>query len=162
MRTKGGFRQFADGKTINGAHSRHYVAASGTNAEIAKRANMEDVAWLDLTVDDISTEKEFYDSVLGWTYEQVSMGDYSDYVALNSDGGYIAGICRKRGVNTNLPSVWLPYFTVKSLDVALAAARARGGVIIDGPRDMFRGMMAVLRDPAGATFAIVELRGTSA
>ncbi len=108
--------------------------------------------WLDLTVDDADAARAFYSSVLGWTPNGIQMTDeqgaYEDHVMLAGEAP-VGGICNRRGDNHKLPPVWLPYFVVASLETALATALSQGAELIDG-----RQKMAVVRDPAGAVFAL--------
>ena len=85
------------------------------------------------------------------------MGGYSDYVMNHpADGTAATGICWARGVNADLPPVWLVYFIVASLDASLAHVRARGGSVIREKTASGGGMVAVVRDPAGAVCALYE------
>ncbi len=119
------------------------------------------IAWLDLTVKDADTIRDFYATVVGLTPEPVQMGGYNDYNML-AGGEPIAGICHARGLNASLPPVWLPYFEVASLDSSLAAARACGGEVLVEPRSAGAGMRyAVVRDPSGAAAALVEQSGSA-
>lgn len=104
--------------------------------------------WLDLTVDDAPAIRDFYADVLGWTPHAVSMGDYDDWSMLVDDKP-VGGVCHRRGENDKLPPVWVPYFVVEALGPAVEKATGRGAEIIDE-----RKQMVVLRDPAGAVFAL--------
>lgn len=83
------------------------------------------IGWMDLTVPDADSLKDFYAAVVGWTPEALSMGEYSDYV-LKSEGGGV-GVCHARGANANIPPVWMPYFIVANLDESLAHVERLGG-----------------------------------
>jgi len=106
--------------------------------------------WLDLTVDDADGARDFYADVLGWRPEPVPMQDgaYADYTMMAGDIA-VGGVCHKRGENAGMPSGWVPYFVVASLEASLAAAVERGATVVER-----RTQMAALRDPSGATFAI--------
>lgn len=113
--------------------------------------------WLDLTVDDADSLRDFYTDVVGWKSDPVSMGDYSDYAMVTSGGDAVAGVCHARGSNADLPVVWLPYFRVASLEDSLKRCLTREGVIITGPKSLGPGMRyAVIRDPAGVIAALFE------
>ncbi len=114
------------------------------------------VGWLDITVDDASGLKDFYKDVVGWGVEAASMGDYDDYVMMDSAGEAVGGICHARGGNKAVPPGWMPYFTVASMDDALKAAGAAGGTVVDGSRGAGGGTMAIVRDPAGCHFALYQ------
>lgn len=109
-------------------------------------------AWLDLTVDDADSLRDFYAELLGWTPHPVAMsdddGDYADYAMIVGEGP-VGGVCHRRGTNAALPPMWLPYFLVEDLAATLAAAVEKGAEVLDA-----RDKMAVLRDPAGACFAV--------
>jgi hypothetical protein len=66
----------------------------------------------------------------------------------------VAGICHARGVNADLPAVWLPYLVVEDLDASLEAVRARGGEVLGEVRSMGDARWVVVRDPAGAVVAL--------
>lgn len=113
------------------------------------------VGWVDLTVEDAPRLRDFYAAVAGWKAEAVPMGDYSDWVMTDAASGEPrAGVCHARGGNAGLPPAWLVYFVVTDLDANLAAAASLGGEVLAGPRTMGSDRYAVLRDPAGAAFAL--------
>lgn len=111
--------------------------------------------WRDLTVPDAERVETFYESVLGWGAQPVDMGEYDDFNMLDEDGEVVGGVCHARGANADLPAAWLLYFSVESVDDAVAAATARGGELVAGPKEFATCRYAVLRDPAGAVFAVV-------
>ena len=113
------------------------------------------IGWLDLTVEDAPRLRDFYSAVVGWKPEDVHMGEYSDWVMADpSSGEPRSGICHARGGNAGLPPAWLVYVVVADLDASLASATALGGEILAGPKAMGSDRYAVLRDPAGAAFAL--------
>lgn len=114
------------------------------------------MAWLDLSVADAAAARDFYTRVVGWTAEAVPMDGYEDYSMLDADGATAAGLCYARGENAGLPPVWIPYFAVTDLDAAIGAATAAGGTVVAGPQRDGDAGYAVLRDPAGATFAVFQ------
>lgn len=118
------------------------------------------IGWLDLTVEDASRLRDFYSAVVGWKPEAVPMGDYSDWVMSDAATGEPrAGVCHARGGNAGLPAAWLVYVVVADLDASVAAAKANGGEVVAGPKAMGDDRYAVLRDPAGAPFALWQKGG---
>jgi predicted enzyme related to lactoylglutathione lyase len=86
------------------------------------------------------------------------MGGYADYCMNQpADATTTTGICWARGVNADLPPVWLVYFIVESLDASLAQVKARGGEVLRKPKSSGGGRLAVIRDPAGAICALYEV-----
>jgi len=65
--------------------------------------------------------------------------------------------CHARGQNAGLPAAWLVYITVDDLDAALAEATSLGGSLISESGGVeVEPRFAVLRDPTGAAFALME------
>lgn len=107
------------------------------------------MGWMDIAVPDAGTLKDFYASVVGWKPEALSMGEYDDFVMKGEDNA--VGICHARGSNSHLPPVWMPYFIVADLDVALAECDKHGGKRLSeirsyGPTARY----CPIQDPQGA------------
>ncbi|HEY6553357.1 MAG TPA: VOC family protein [Vicinamibacteria bacterium] len=118
------------------------------------------ITWCDLTVSDAPRLRDFYRDVVGWEPQAVSMGDYDDFSMLvpgTSDAA--AGVCHARGSNGDIPPQWLVYINVADADAAAARAVERGGQLVVSPRDMGGGRFCVIRDPAGAVFALFQHPG---
>jgi uncharacterized protein len=116
-----------------------------------------EIVWVDLTIPNAEKVRDFYLSVTGWEANEFNMGDYSDYVITTPDNKRtVAGICHARGDNAALPPYWLIYIKVRSLEASLAAAQRNGGEILAGPKQFGAARFGVLRDPAGAVFAVTE------
>ena len=111
-------------------------------------------AWVDLTVGDAVTIRDFYQSVVGWRPEPVGMGDYDDFNMLDADGRAVAGVCHARGQNAGLPAQWLIYVVVEDVDASAATCQSLGGAVLVAPRAMGKGRYCVIRDPAGAVCAL--------
>lgn len=114
------------------------------------------LGWIDLTVDDAEHVRDFYGAVVGWTPDDVDMGDYADFNMLDDAGTAVAGVCHRRGGNASMPTGWLPYFVVADLDAALAAALEGGGSVGDARTMGGSARWAIVRDPAGNAFAVWE------
>lgn len=115
------------------------------------------MAWLDLSVGDAANVKSFYQDVIGWKTENISMGDYDDYAMLEPNNNEaVAGVCHAQGVNKDLPPAWLPYFLVADIDASIAAVQAKGGELVTKIKSMGSDKYAVIKDPAGAVCAIYQ------
>ena len=69
----------------------------------------------------------------------------------------VAGICRTRGHNADLPPVWLVYITVDHLDDAVRACLQLQGKLLRPATGMGpMGRYCVIQDPAGAVCALFE------
>jgi uncharacterized protein len=116
------------------------------------------VCWTDLTVPDAERVADFYRQVVGWTSVPVDMASYRDYCMNTPETGRtVAGICHARGVNADLPPVWLIYIVVADVDESAAACRRYGGEVLAGPRELGEhGRFCVIRDPTGAIAALIS------
>ena len=109
------------------------------------------VVWHDLVTPDMDKAKNFYAGLLGWTFEDLSDG----YAIARYNGRLVAGVAKldRSGRSSN----WLPLVSVPDMDRLLTEATAAGGKIILKPFDLpSRGRVAVLRDPQGAAFGVVQ------
>jgi uncharacterized protein len=116
------------------------------------------IGWIDLTVADATSLRDFYAAVAGWTAAEVPMGDYADYcMHPPGDAKPVAGICHARGPNADLPPQWLIYITVSDLDQSVQRCRDKGGKVLRETKSMGSyGRLAVIQDPAGAIAALLE------
>jgi hypothetical protein len=123
-------------------------------------ARVGHIAWLDLTVSDASATRDFYSQVIGWSVQDAEMEDegerYADYNMLGDDGAPAAGVCHARGVNLELPPVWLIYLSVGDLAESLRRVSEEGGKIIKAIRGTDgEYASAVVQDPVGAHLALM-------
>lgn len=110
------------------------------------------VAWVETDSRDRSTSRRFYEELLGWV-----ASDDGDYTVFANDGEQVAGLMdMPPGVPAEVPSYWLVYFAVDDVDAAVERARQLGGS--PATEAMTAGGMrfAVLEDPAGAAFAVLQ------
>ena len=109
------------------------------------------ILWHDLTVDNAENICDFYQEVIGWEKEGLSMGDYEDFIIKNpKDNEVIAGICHSRGMNKDLPAQWLMYVTVENLDESLEKCKKLGGKVLGDKRRIGEEYYCLIQDPAGA------------
>ncbi len=119
--------------------------------------NIGKIGWIDMTVDDATGLRDFYQKVVGWNVEDTSMGDYSDYTMMSpGDGEAISGICHARGSNAEVPGGWLIYITVADVEASAAACVEGGGKIVVSPRGLAGGQFCIIEDPSGATAALYQ------
>jgi len=122
------------------------------------------VSWIDLTVPNADEIRDFYRDVIGWTFSEVDMGGYHDYCMNAPESGLtITGICHARGVNADLPPVWLIYIMVLDLDESISRCASKGGKLVSGPKGMgAKGKYCIIQDPSGAYAALFESAEESA
>lgn len=124
---------------------------------MADSSGIGKIGWLDTTVDDALGLRDFYRAVVGWQTDEVSMGDYDDYVMKTPGTGEgVAGICHARGGNADLPKGWLIYIVVGDVETSAAACRTNGGKVVIKPRDLAGGRFCVIEDPSGAVAGLYQ------
>ncbi len=116
-----------------------------------------EMAWLDLTVDDAKGVKAFYQQVIGWKSESVSMGEYEDFCMIPANStDAVSGICHARGANADLPPMWLPYFLVEDIEQSVDAVKGKGGELVTEIKSMGNDKYVIIKDPAGAACALYQ------
>ena len=81
---------------------------------------------------------------------------YVDYSMLGDDGNPAAGVCHARGVNLDLPPVWMIYLPVGDLAESVRRVGEEGGKIIKVTRAKDgEYACAVFQDLVGAYLALV-------
>lgn len=129
-----------------------------------------DMAWMDLSVPNAEQVKCFYEKVLGWQSEAVSMScenkSYEDFTMTGkkidssaeavSDSQFVTGVCHAKGGNEDMPAVWLPYFLVADIDIAVTLTKAEGGELVTTMKSMGDDKYIVIKDPAGAQSVLYQ------
>jgi predicted enzyme related to lactoylglutathione lyase len=116
-----------------------------------------EIAWIDLTIPKAKKVRDFYRSVVGWEVSEVEMGGYSDYCMITpSSKRTVAGVCHARSANADLPPHWLIYINVSDLEESVRVAERKGGQALTPLKPMGGARYCVIRDPAGAVFALIE------
>ncbi len=115
------------------------------------------LVWNELNSRDPSGAKEFYGAVFGWGFEerQFETGTYTSILVGEDTVGGMIDISDR--VPEEVPAHWLVYFATDDADAAVQKARDGGGDVPFGPVDIAEvGRIAVIRDPAGAVFAVIK------
>lgn len=116
-----------------------------------------EVCWRELRTKDLPAAREFYSKMFGWGLEQSKVTDmpYQEIVLNgNSQGGMMSMDGDEWG---DVPSHWANYIAVDSADETAAKITANGGSIRVPPFDAPGvGRMAMVADPSGADFAIIQ------
>ncbi len=115
-------------------------------------------SWSELYTRDMPTAKAFYEKVFKWECEDTDMGEGTPYTLFKVDGRAIGGgMDMTKMLPESVPPHWLVYFTVTDTDEKVEKAKELGGKILAGPQPTPMGPMAVIEDPAGAVFAIIQI-----
>ncbi|NMH97621.1 VOC family protein [Pseudonocardia acidicola] len=112
-------------------------------------------AGVELRSADPEVARAFYTAVLGWRTER-SLPDRTTFLL---EGSPVAGLAATSDEVAS--SRWLACFAVADIDEALLAAAQRGGWVAGPVTVTSTGRMAVVEDPRGAWFALVEPAGVA-
>lgn len=112
------------------------------------------MGWNELYSNDVEASKKFFEGMFGWTYEEMG-GD--GYFVIKNKGRMNGGMMEITEEMKEVPAHWLPYFTIENLDESLKKVKELGGKVhkeIDNPQV---GRFAIIADPSGAVFTIIQL-----
>jgi uncharacterized protein len=113
-------------------------------------------SWNELTTDDTAGAMAFYGPLFGWKAEAMpaSSGPYT--VVKVGDSG-VGGIMPPPPGREQASAAWGVYVTVTDVDATVAQALALGGKVCAPAMDIPGvGRMAVLADPQGAVFSVMQ------
>lgn len=109
------------------------------------------LVWNELAADDPPAAREFYGSVFGFHFDKIDGED--DYTTFATDGDPLGGLGARQLV---VPKGWETCFSVASTDTAVTVVEKSGGKVIMAPQDTPYGRFAVVEDPWGAFFAVMQ------
>jgi len=82
---------------------------------------------------------------------------YTEFTVAGDNRPSIGMMAKQPHMPAEMPSNWLPYFQVTSVDESIATVNANGGQVHFGPMDIpGTGRFAVIADPQGAAFALFQ------
>ncbi|MEU5363877.1 VOC family protein [Streptomyces sp. NPDC005925] len=119
------------------------------------------LSWTELYTTDVAAAKEFYGSVLGWRFGDMTLpGGGGTYTLITPAGlpeermhGGLMQLGEQDLMLTGGRPYWHPVFAVTDCDEAAAKVTANGGSVQMGPQDAEGvGRLAVCLDPAHADF----------
>ncbi|MCY3779089.1 MAG: VOC family protein [Chloroflexi bacterium] len=103
----------------------------------------------ELWTPDVALAKDFYHALFGWEYDFDGI-----FTRIFNRGRFNGGMLQLEDTKP----LWLPHFHVADVDAAISRVKALGGAIeIERHVDADGSRWAVVTDPAGAYFYIMEL-----
>ena len=113
--------------------------------------NSGHVVWHDLITPNLAQSQAFYASVFGWQFQAVN----DSYTLASLDGKLIAGMAELD--NKQNASHWLSLISSKDIaGVSEKTIKAGGKVLVSSTEIKGRGTIAVLEDPQGAVFSLIN------
>jgi hypothetical protein len=153
--TAGRMAQFSDPSGANFA-----VWQPGDTKGLDAVTDPNTLCWTELHTADPAGAKAFYQSVFGWSSQDMPMGDFTYTVVTPAGGGEETS---QGGIMGLIPEMaaggsrWLPYFEVTDPDAVVATVTEHGGTVIAPAMDLEGvGRMAAFVDPAGAMFSVIK------
>lgn len=109
-------------------------------------------SWIQHQGKDPAAARKFYETVLGWTVNDMPMKDGSSYPAIVVGEAPVGGF-----MPMPMPDgAWMIYITVDDVDARFGAALDNGAEAVAEPADFPGvGRMATIRDPQGASIAMI-------
>ncbi|WP_030255536.1 MULTISPECIES: VOC family protein [Streptomyces] len=113
------------------------------------------LVWNELNTADTGAAGRFYQPALG--LRPATIQGMDGYFSLNVGDRTVGGMQAIPGyLAPGTPSHWMTYFSVDDTDSTVDALVRAGGSVIQPPFDLQSGRMAVVRDPQGALFAVIQ------
>lgn len=145
---------------VEGAPFSVWKAAGHGGADVAGQVEPPGFfRWFELTCRRPEAQAAFCSKVFGWVPDPVD--ENVGYVSFHlADRTPVAGLLPMRGEHWPgpdvLPAHWMLYVAVADADACAARAKELGGEVAVAPTDIPPGRFAVLDDPHGAVFSVIE------
>jgi predicted enzyme related to lactoylglutathione lyase len=114
--------------------------------------------WSEINTRDPEAAKAFYGDVFDWSFEDEEFEGAGTYTTVRVGGKSVGGLIDITDrVPAEIPAHWLVYFAVEDAAATVEQAKNSGGNVAVGPQDIAKvGRIAVLTDPWGAFFAVIQ------
>lgn len=113
--------------------------------------------WSSLHAKDAGNEAAFYQELFGFDVFAAPSADGAEHLILSTDNYARASANGHASESSRKHSHWLNFVRVENAAQTAAKVTAMGGQILVRPRvDRHGGMLAVMSDPAGAAFGVME------
>lgn len=138
-----------------GAHLALWQAGKHAGAEALDEPST--MCWWELNTRDAGRAGGFYSELFGWRREERRAGA-TRYTTFFAGWRRAAGMLQMTAEWGATPSHWMMYFKVGDCDKVAALAERQGGAVPVPPSDIPPvGRFAVVSDPQGALFSIVQM-----
>lgn len=129
---------------------------SGLNTGVRVYNEPGALVWNEAAVDDPAPARQFYSAVFGFNFDDVPGAEgYTTFAAGESPLGGLGGL------QPGAPKGWTVCFGLASVDDSVARVEAAGGKVTMAARDTEFGRFAVLEDPWGAGFSVMQVQASS-
>ena len=113
--------------------------------------------WFDMATPKPVEQQDFYASLFGWSFRSPGQSD-DDYALIVNRGRAIGGMFRHEPPGGEQDgALWIALMSVTSVDEAIATTQSSGGAVqVQAATVPDRGRHALLTDPAGAIFGVLD------
>lgn len=137
-----------------------WQAREHIGAEIMGEPNS--LTWCEVNTRDRARAEAFYASVFELVPHRLGAMDYSTLHSTTLPGGpALCGVLQMTTAWGNMASHWAVYFAVSNLKATVECILGNGGRLCYPPFETPRGHLAIVEDPMGAAFTIIEPRVSS-
>jgi predicted enzyme related to lactoylglutathione lyase len=118
------------------------------------------IVWHELLTDTPRETRRFYTDLFGWQFEALP-DKRVNYQLIRHEGKLIGGMIDQTLLPTQADiSQWVALFAVTDITLATDKVKESGGTVFTPPTSLGdRGDIAVVADPQGALFALLQSRG---
>lgn len=137
-----------------GAAVGFWQSGAHDGAEVFNEPNT--MGWNEIASRDLDTAVAFYTNLLGWTSEAMDFDGFPYTMLKIGDRANGGAYDISDMVPDEVPAHWLTWFVVEDCETAVAKAAELGGTIVRAPDESGVGISAVVADPFGATFGVIQ------
>ena len=113
--------------------------------------------WAELNARGLEKDLAFYEKVFGWATKSTG-DDTQPYTEFQVEGESIGGAMEMNPmVPAEMPSYWMAYFNVTDIDKSFKTAIDAGAQEMMAPQDFPGGRFAIISDPQGAFFGLLQM-----
>ncbi len=122
------------------------------------------IIWHELITDTVAESEAFYSELFGWEFESIGIGFGSvastNYKLIRSNGRLIGGLIDQNQLDaTEDISQWVVLLATDNIHQAVQIVTDAGGTVFTPPTLLAdRGRIAVVADPQGALFALLQTK----
>ncbi len=151
-----GVARMAQLRDPEGASFTLYQAEGSIGAEILNESGA--LCWFELYARDLEQSTRFYADLFGYELRTMAGLGGVPYVQLGIGKGAAGGAMQIRPEWGEMPPMWAVYFQTDDLDAAILRAESHGGDLLMAATEVPGvGRFAMLSDPQGASFMVMQL-----
>jgi predicted enzyme related to lactoylglutathione lyase len=113
------------------------------------------IGWNEVYPRNADACRAFYCGVFGWTAEEMPSPGMV-YTIFKKDGHNVGGMLPMTAEWGDVKPHWMTYVTVADADATARMITEHGGKVCIPPTDLSVGRFAVVEDPDGAVFSIIQ------